>query len=145
MFLQGQFIARHLKQWSMCLQGQFIAKSRLFYLIQGSEKVNWEISQREKLKTVVPVFVGLVYCEIIYITSIQECHTRSQRSRLLRFVGKTFSWTIYLTNQPSPLSHSDLLYHITLLKFFTITSKFVIPQNYTLVIGRFYCQLQINN
>ena len=33
-----------------------------------------------RIETVLHVFVGLVYCEIIYIRCVQECHTRSQSS-----------------------------------------------------------------
>ena len=47
--------------------------------IRKSELGN--ISKGEELETVVHVLVGLVYCEIIYISCVQECHTRSQSSR----------------------------------------------------------------
>ena len=51
------------------------------YFIWYKKKWTGKYLKGERLQTVVHVFVGLVYCENIYISCVQECHTRSQSSR----------------------------------------------------------------
>ena len=72
---------------TFCFTLKLCTRIAIAYFIWYQDQKKWtgKYLKGEKLETVVHVFVGLVYCEIIYISCVrrcvQECHTRSQSIR----------------------------------------------------------------